>query len=104
MWLLGMHTPAVADLTNETQMSDGPGGEVEDIASGLVVPTLEDKDESEEGDMTPAETSSEEADADKAEADKADAEEAEKPATEKPATEESATDEPVAEAEETKAE
>ena len=55
MWLLGMHTPAVADLTNETDMSVSPGGEVEDIASGLVVPTIDDEDVSDDGEMTLAE-------------------------------------------------
>lgn len=38
MYQLGAHAPAVAD-TNESQIGSGPGDDVEDITSGLVVPT-----------------------------------------------------------------
>lgn len=44
MYQLGAHTPAVAD-TSDSQIQGGPGDDVEDITSGLVVPTGSDSDE-----------------------------------------------------------
>ncbi|WDQ18751.1 preprotein translocase subunit SecG [Rhodopirellula sp. P2] len=41
MYQLGAHAPSVAD-TNESQIGSGPGDDVEDITSGLVVPTGDD--------------------------------------------------------------
>ncbi|PHQ35933.1 preprotein translocase subunit SecG [Rhodopirellula bahusiensis] len=42
MYQLGAHAPAVAD-TNDSQIQSGPGDDVEDITSGLVVPTGTDE-------------------------------------------------------------
>ncbi|EGF27258.1 preprotein translocase subunit SecG [Rhodopirellula baltica] len=44
MYQLGAHAPAVAD-TSDSQIQSGPGDDVEDITSGLVVPTGADRDE-----------------------------------------------------------
>lgn len=38
MYQLGTHTPTIADTGSE--LGPGPGGEVEDITDGLVVPTM----------------------------------------------------------------
>ena len=57
MWLLGMHTPAVADFNDGSDLSAGPAvDDAEDIASGLVVPTIDEEKEADaDVDLTPAE-------------------------------------------------
>lgn len=56
MWSLGMHTPSVANLTDDASMSAGPDDDdLEDIASGLVVPTMDgEKEEGTDVEMTPS--------------------------------------------------
>ncbi|TWT96507.1 preprotein translocase subunit SecG [Neorhodopirellula pilleata] len=83
MWLLGMHAPAVADRNDGSDISAGPtDGDVEDIASGLVVPTMdEEKENDSDVELTPAEGT----EAEMKEAD---------PASEEPKTEEPKADAP----------
>ncbi|SMP52952.1 preprotein translocase subunit SecG [Neorhodopirellula lusitana] len=92
MWLLGMHNPAVANLNDDSEMSAGPeDGEVEDIASGLVVPTLDDsKDDNVE--LTPA------TDGDEAAAETEEPAEAEAVETEAAAEEEAPSEDKTSEA------
>ncbi|MFG0291049.1 MAG: preprotein translocase subunit SecG [Rhodopirellula sp. JB044] len=92
MWSLGMHAPRVADLI-EPEVSAGPGSEgAEDIASGLVIPTNDDEESSDNGDLVPADSDADETsepssdDADAAEG----ASDAEETAVEEDTTEEEA--------------
>lgn len=59
MWLLGMHSPSVANLDDPSRLSAGPNDGAEDITSGLVVPTLQDETQGADVELTPMETTAE---------------------------------------------
>ncbi|MEM8912854.1 MAG: preprotein translocase subunit SecG [Planctomycetota bacterium] len=102
MWLLGVHTPSIADEPFGSSLSSGPTSEeIDDITSGLVVPSdIEDLSEpggDNDVELIPADAGGDDSDSTDGDAGEADADpDVEMPETDD--TETPKTDEPATEA------